>query len=114
MTTTTAFDALSTLCTLAALTAFSKETTVSVYSGKDGKCCCGCAGTHRYNSRLVATASANRGYEVSADEINDAQVTRVLRTIAEGAAGGLEFGDRYVARSVNGRLFIAYLASGIG
>lgn len=110
MTTTTAFDALSTLCTLAALTGFTKETTVSVYSGKDGKCCCGCAGTHRYNSRLVATASANRGYEVSADEISDAQVTRVLRTIIEGDADGLEFGDRYVSRVVNGRVFVAYLA----
>lgn len=110
MTTTTAFDALSTLCTIAALTAFTKETTVSVYSGKDGKCCCGCAGTHRYNSRHVATGSANRGYEVTADEINDAQVTRVLRTIAEGVASGLEFGDNHVARVVNGRLFVAYLA----
>ncbi len=110
MTTTTAFDALSTLCALAALTAFTKETTVSVYSGKDGKCCCGCAGTYRYNSRLVATGSANRGYEVTADEINDAQVTRVLRAIAEGDVSGLEFGDNHVARVVNGRLFVAYLA----
>ena len=110
-TTTNAFDALSTIAALAALSAFTKETTVSVYSGKDGKCCCGCAGTHRYNSRLVETASKERGYEVTADEVNDAQVTRVLRTItAATVASELEFGDRHVARVVNGRLFVAYLA----
>ncbi len=111
MTTTTAFDALSTLCALAALTAFTKETTVSVYSGKNGKCCCGCAGTHRYNSRHVETASMSRGYTVTSDEVNDKQIARVLKTItAADAASELEFGDNHVARVVNGRLFIAYLA----
>ena len=110
-TTTNAFDALSTIATLAALTAFTKETTVSVYSGKDGMCCCGCAGTHRYSSRHVETASKSRGYAVTSDEINDAQITRVLRTIASATdASELEFGDNHVARVVNGRLFVAYLA----
>ena len=110
-TTTNAFDALSTLAALAALSAFTKETTVSVYSGKDGKCRCGCAGNYRYNSRHVEIASKRRGYEVTADEVSDAQITRVLRTITAAATTSeLEFGDNYVERVVNGRSFVAYLA----
>ena len=110
-TTTNAFDALSTIAALAALSAFTKETTVSVYSGKNGKCCCGCSGNHRLNSRHYAVGDTRHGYAVTADEINDAQITRVLRTItAATVASELEFGDNHVARVVNGRLFVAYLA----
>ena len=110
-TTSNAFDALSTIAALAALTAFTKESTVSVYSGKNGKCCCGCAGNYRLNSRHYNVGDTRHGYAVTADEINDAQVTRVLRTITSAtAASELEFGERHVARVVNGRLFVAYLA----
>lgn len=53
----------------------------SVYTGKAHKCCCGCAGKHRYSSLNVAQASADRGYEVTPDEVNDRQVVKVLRDV---------------------------------
>lgn len=56
----------------------------SVYSGKPG-CCCGCKGNHRYNSAHVASASKNRGYAVTPDEVNDRQVKKVLGVIQQNA-----------------------------
>jgi len=52
---------------------------MSVYTGRDGACCCGCAGTHRYNSTMVEAAGKDRGYPVTQEEVNDKQVLRVLR-----------------------------------
>lgn len=56
---------------------------MSVYSGKKGKCYCGCSGDHRYASAHVGAASEDRGYQVTPDEVNDRQVKRVLRIIKE-------------------------------
>jgi hypothetical protein len=52
----------------------------SVYSGKPG-CACGCRGNHRYNSQHVASASKNRGYAVTPEEVNDRQVKKVLEIL---------------------------------
>jgi len=46
---------------------------MSVYNGKAHKCCCGCAGTHSYNSTHVVAASANRGDRKLAQSIVDLQ-----------------------------------------
>lgn len=97
-----------------ALAAFTTDTVANVYSGKNGKCCCGCAGTHRYATRFADKATVSRGYAVTAEEINDTQVRRVLNTLlAAESPEELEFADdrTHVARVVNGRLYIAYLAS---
>jgi hypothetical protein len=51
---------------------------MSVYSGKKGKCYCGCSGNHRYASAHREIAGQNRGYPISDDEVNDRQVKRVL------------------------------------
>jgi hypothetical protein len=80
---------------------------MSVYSGKPGKCCCGCAGSHRYNSSHQAAAGTHRGYAVTADEVNDRQISMVLLLlkkhymIAEGS-------DTYVSAEINGRLYTVY------
>ena len=49
----------------------------SVYSGKDGKCCCGCSGKYSYAKAHQAFASKHRGYAVTDDEINDKMVRKV-------------------------------------
>jgi UDP-galactopyranose mutase len=70
---------------------FSKLTTndiVSVYSGKPG-CCCGCKGKHRYNSKHRAEGTQTRGYPVLNDEVNDAQVTRILRFVQAHAVNAV-------------------------
>ncbi len=59
------------------------EQVMSVYSGKAGRCYCGCSGNHRYASKHVAAASKDRGYAVDADEVNDRQVKRVLGIVKE-------------------------------
>ena len=58
-----------------------RDDIVSVYSGRAGKCCCGCAGKHTYNSKHVDVASKSRGYAVAPEEVNDTIVTKVLRTV---------------------------------
>jgi len=54
---------------------------MSVYSGKVGKCYCGCSGTHRYNSAHIETAGKDRGYQIDTDEVNDRQVAKVLKVV---------------------------------
>ena len=86
----------------------------SVYSGRKGACCCGCKGTHRYNSQHVAAATAARGYEITADEVNDVQITKILRTVqANEDSDSLDVSASYVAVDVGARSFIVYLVAGI-
>lgn len=83
----------------------------SVYSGKAGKCACGCAGSHRYNSTHVESATKNRGYAVSADEVNDRQVKKVLGLLQQALAEraqDVDAGDNHYAVEVNGRSYVVY------
>jgi len=70
---------------------------VTAYSGKDGKCCCGCAGTH---------------YDARQDPKHLTQTTRILRQVQLLAAEGVEvdFSSSYVAAVKGTRLYIVYLA----
>lgn len=63
------------------------EAVKSVYSGRDGKCCCGCAGTH-------STAKA--------------QITRVVNVINRNR-GDIVVGSNNVSVVVGTRLYIAYV-----
>lgn len=54
---------------------------MSVYSGVDGKCCCGCAGKHTYASAHVDEGSKNRGYKVNPWEVNDRVVKGVFNKV---------------------------------
>lgn len=82
---------------------------ISVYSGKDGFCCCGCSGNHYYNSNLVKEASKNRGYQVGNDEINDKMVKRVLNIFKKTSVKDIDFEEAFYATVVGNRLYIIYL-----
>ncbi len=56
---------------------------MSVYSGKKGKCYCGCSGNHRYASAHREAATKDRGYAISDDEVNDRQIKRVFNIVKE-------------------------------
>lgn len=91
----------------------------SVYSGRAGKCMCGCAGHHRYASALRDEAGLKRGYPISDDEVNDVMVRRVLRLVQAHEeeitdAGGDEFGlANYIGAHIGGRDYTVYLRQGV-
>lgn len=80
---------------------------LSVYSGKPGKCCCGCSGLHRYASRFRREASEGRGYKVTDDEVNDTRVKRLLGIVQD--APEVEVGSNNVSAVVDGRLYVVYV-----
>jgi len=83
---------------------------VSVYSGKHAKCCCGCSGKHSYASAHRAFASQDRGYEVTDEEVNNREVTRVLRLIqANEESLNADDGPCIVSVTVGKRVYVAYL-----
>jgi hypothetical protein len=58
---------------------------LKAYSGKPG-CACGCRGNYRVTAANRKEADVDTGYAYSDDEVNDRQVTRVLREIQAAAA----------------------------
>lgn len=74
-----------------------------VYSGIDGKCCCGCSGTHYYRAAYAADPTNDLG-EV---KVSDKMVVKVLSIIQ--AAEDVDFDSAYIATTVGKRLYIAYL-----
>lgn len=79
------------------------STIQSVYSGKAGKCCCGCAGKHTY-----ATAFADRaGYPDP--NVSDRTVRAVCGKI-DAAEKPSDEGGHYFAE-VGGRWYVAYKAA---
>ncbi len=85
-----------------------KANVLSVYSGRPG-CCCGCKGKHTYREDpdLRALGGRNRGYEVDDDEVNEAQVTRVVNELNENLDQVVEHDDFYVVEYLH-RWYIAY------
>ena len=79
---------------------------MSVYSGRNFKCCCGCSGKHYTNSEYVEMRSRDRGYLVEPNEVNDRMVKRVITIIKQAKV--VEKNDFYVATVVGQRLYIAY------
>jgi len=79
-----------------------------VYSGKNGKCCCGCAGNHRYVAANREAAGLHRGYAVSDDEVNDRQVAKVLGLLKANVEEVQQDYDHF-ALVVGERLYVAYL-----
>ena len=74
---------------------------ISVYSGIKGKCCCGCAGKHRYASAYRKLASKDRGYEVRDEEVSDRSVKIISNKVLNhkdsehnGAHSSLVSGNR--------------------
>jgi hypothetical protein len=85
----------------------------SVYSGTDGKCCCGCSGKHTYASAHQKWASGNRGYKVTVDQVNDRTVKMIVNKIENAIADGFEphkhDPKQLVAVTRGKRLYIAYM-----
>jgi hypothetical protein len=86
----------------------------AVYSGINGRCCCGCAGKHTYASAFQKAASKRRGYKVTDDEVSDRTVALIANKI--NAATPEQREDHsgkyrsYYAAVIGERLYIAYLA----
>jgi hypothetical protein len=82
----------------------------SVYSGRNGRCCCGCAGKHTYASAFQLSAGIMRGYAVEDKEVRNATVKLICNKI--NAAGPIESksGDHFYA-IVGDRLYVAYKAN---
>lgn len=93
---------------IAKIEALKSEMIMSVYSGRNGKCCCGCSGKHTYSSKHVEAASKNRGYRVTPDEVNDGQVTRILHMIQAYQTEAEFYEDSFVSVVVGKRLYVAY------
>jgi len=85
------------------------KTATSVYSGKAGKCCCGCAGKHYYASASRDEAGSDRGYPVRDEEVSDRMVSRVLKILEE--TPGVEHEDEFDSVVIGNRLYVAYYAA---
>lgn len=81
----------------------------SVYSGKYGKCFCGCSGTHYYNPKHKVEASQNRGYDVDDDEINIKIVIHVLRII-QSMPDLAKLEDGILSLDIGNKAYAAYLS----
>ncbi len=86
---------------------------LSVYSGKDRRCCCGCAGKHTTNPAYRELRELTRGYEVDDDECSLRVVKTILNKVKK-AANVEGDGDPYYSFSTSdgprtGRLYVVYL-----
>jgi len=79
----------------------------SVYSGREGACCCGCAGKHYYARRWARWSSERRGYRVTGQEISDRMVKKVCNIVNSGRTQTT--GDHIVSVVVGKRIYVAYL-----
>jgi hypothetical protein len=87
--------------TTSTIASITKDQIVSVYSGRAGKCCCGCSGKYWYSSRHSQTA-ATRNTPVS-----DRQVARVLGIIQRHASDA-HLLRNCVSLQIGNRLYNAY------
>lgn len=87
-----------------------KSKVSSAYSGKNGKCACGCSGTYWYASAHREAAGKNRGYAVGDEEVNDKQITRVVNKILAIAEGGenVDKCNEYCSAVEGGRVYTVY------
>lgn len=101
---------------------------IQVYSGINGKCCCGCSGTHTYNPLYKDIASEQRGYEVDDDQCSEKTVKRILNKIKKNLDAVDCFESDFVSvvlgkrgvnyfrtrsgghrwKELNGRLYVVY------
>lgn len=86
---------------------------MTVYSGKDGKCCCGCSGKHTVASAFAAAHEATHGYACRPEDVSDRTVKTIVgkmeRAVETGAGVLEDCDDSMVSVVVGGRLYIAYL-----
>jgi hypothetical protein len=83
---------------------------LSVYSGKIGKCMCGCSGKHTYNPELRELGSKTRGYEVSEDECNARTVKMITQKVYRSPNAVFDNGCAYV--DIGNRSYVIHFAEG--
>lgn len=79
---------------------------VSVYSGKDGKCCCGCSGKHTYSSKHQDIAEQRGG------GVSDSTVSRILDVLKENSYtvnSSVGLVRRFYSVVIGQRLYVVYL-----
>lgn len=81
----------------------------SVYSGVNGRCCCGCAGKHTYASAYQELASKGRWFEVKDDEVNDRTVALIVNKINKLTIDPADDHGQLVSAVSGNRRYIAYL-----
>lgn len=84
----------------------SPDDIISVYTGRDGECCCGCAGDHIYHSTKQTEGSEHRGYAVGDDEVDDKKFQWIIDVINQ-ALKTEDLGS-CISTVVGDRIFIAY------
>ena len=86
------------------------DNVASVYSGKAGRCCCGCSGKHTYASALRAEASKSRGYEVRDEEINDRTVRMIFNKVMKAYYKDVtKISETCYSYETDTRLYVVYL-----
>jgi hypothetical protein len=83
------------------------EKVYAVYSGKPGRCMCGCAGKYSYASKYQEFAGKNRGYSVDDDEVNDRTVRMFVKKVSESDGVNVLKGYIYSV-TIGNRLYAIY------
>jgi hypothetical protein len=83
------------------------DSVYSVYTGKAGKCCCGCAGKHTYVSTHRDFSTNNRGYKVEDHEICDSAAKRIFNQIVNDPDAKVDDAG-FITVESDTRLKIAY------
>ena len=79
------------------------ENVYKVYSGKAGRCMCGCAGKYSYTER--GAVEHNPGYQ---PEVNERSVKIIAGKVLRNSNKVVEDGLAYVEQ--NGRILVAYFS----
>ena len=89
-----------------------KEQITWVYSGVNGKCCCGCAGKYSYASAHKEESSKEQGYEVNDESISDRSISIIVNKInKEISKGNFEMvDDTQIAVELDNRLYMAKIS----
>ena len=81
---------------------------LKVYSGKAGKCMCGCSGKYTYNPELREEGGKDRGYEVTEDECNERTVKMITKKVYKSPNAVFDAGLAYV--DIGARTYAIYFA----
>ena len=81
---------------------------LKVYSGKQGRCMCGCSGKYTYNPELREEGGEERGYEVTEDECNERTVKMITKKVYSSPNTVFDDGFAYVY--IGARTYAIYFA----
>ena len=87
------------------------EDVMRVYSGKAGKCMCGCSGTYKVASAHKRIADENRGYHYNEEDVSDRSVKTIFGKIGKLIQAGVRYDlhHSYLALDTTaGRTYVLY------